>query len=244
MSEEIKSQLDELNSAIDSRIAKAEGQAVASATGKADELLKSEIKNLETKFNEIHSRIDAQEIANKKFGNGATVKSFKQSLVEGISKGALDAIINGTSRSAKFETGVSPGDTLYFHHHVVVNDGQPLTGEKDSYIVNYSETALNNQAIAYRKKGTDEVTPLGGWVVLEPVVEEKEKLSEIIEVIEFKEETINKGKVVFYADYFDEIGINIGNVVAFNPKFGYKFKIDGKDYLRIRLIDLLYVETN
>jgi HK97 family phage major capsid protein len=108
MSEEIKSQLDELNSAIDSRIAKAEGQAVASATGKADELLKGEIKNLETKFNEIHSRIDAQEIANKKFGNGATVKSFKQSLVEGISKGALDAIINGTSRSAKFE--IKAGD--------------------------------------------------------------------------------------------------------------------------------------
>ena len=43
----------------------------------------------------------------------------------------------------KFETGVSPGDTLYFHHHVVINSGQPLTGEEDSYIVNYSETALN-----------------------------------------------------------------------------------------------------
>ena len=108
MSEEIKSQLDELNSAIDSRIAKAEGQAVASATGKADELLKGEIKNLETKFSEIHSRIDAQEIANKKFANGATVKSFKQSLVDGISKGALEGIVNGTSRSAKFE--IKAGD--------------------------------------------------------------------------------------------------------------------------------------
>jgi co-chaperonin GroES (HSP10) len=63
-------------------------------------------------------------------------------------------------------------------------------------------------------------------------------------VIEFKEEDVKKGKVTFYADYFDEIGINIGDVVAFNPKFGYKFKIDEKDYLRIRLIDLLYVETN
>lgn len=108
MSEEIKSQLDELNSAIDSRIAKAEGQAVASATGKADELLKGEIKNLETKFNEIHSRIDAQEIANKKLASGATVKSFKQSLIEGISKGALEGMVNGTSRSAKFE--IKAGD--------------------------------------------------------------------------------------------------------------------------------------
>jgi len=108
MTEEIKSQLDELNSAIDSRIAKAEGQAIASATGKADELLKSEIKNLEVKFTEIHSRIDAAEIAAKKTASGATVKSFKDSLVEGISKGALESLISGGSRSAKFE--IKAGD--------------------------------------------------------------------------------------------------------------------------------------
>ena len=108
MSEDIKKQLDELNSAIDSRIEKAEGQAVASATGKADELLKSEIKNLETKFTEIHSRIDAQEIAAKKTASGATVKSFKQGLIEGISKGVLDGMINGNSRSAAFE--IKAGD--------------------------------------------------------------------------------------------------------------------------------------
>lgn len=144
----------------------------------------------------------------------------------------------------KFETGVSPGDTLYFHHHVVVNDGQPITGKENSYIVRYSETAMDNQAIAYKKKDTEEVVPLGGWVVLEPVIEEKEKLSEIIEVVQLKEDLIKKGKVAFYADYFDEIGIKVGDIVAFNPKIGYVFKIDGKDYFRIRLIDLLYVEAS
>ena len=108
MSEDIKKHLDEINSAIDLRIEKAEGQAVASATGKADELLKSEIRNLETKFTEIHSRIDAQEIAAKKTASGATVKSFKQGLIEGISKGVLDGMINGNSRSAAFE--IKAGD--------------------------------------------------------------------------------------------------------------------------------------
>jgi HK97 family phage major capsid protein len=108
MTEEIKGQLDQLNAAIDSRIAKAEGQAVASATGKADELLKSEIKNLEVKFTEIHSRIDAAEIAAKKTATGATVKSFKDSLIEGISKGALESMLSGGSRSAKFE--IKAGD--------------------------------------------------------------------------------------------------------------------------------------
>lgn len=108
MTEEIKKQLDELNSAIDSRIAKAEGQAVASATGKADELLKSEIKNLETKFTEIHSRIDAAEVAAKKTATGANAQSFKQSLIEGITKGGLEGLINGSSRAAKFE--IKAGD--------------------------------------------------------------------------------------------------------------------------------------
>lgn len=108
MTEEIKNQLDELNSAIDSRIAKAEGQAVASATGKADELLKSEIKNLETKFTEIHSRIDAAEVAAKKTASGANSQSFKQSLIDGITKGGLDGLVNGNSRSAKFE--IKAGD--------------------------------------------------------------------------------------------------------------------------------------
>lgn len=108
MTEEIKKQLDELNSAIDSRIAKAEGQAVASATGKADELLKSEIKNLENKFSEIHSRIDAAEVAAKKTATGANAQSFKQSLIEGITKGGLEGLVNGNSRSAKFE--IKAGD--------------------------------------------------------------------------------------------------------------------------------------
>lgn len=108
MTEDIKKQLDELNSAIDSRIAKAEGQAVASATGKADELLKSEIKNLEAKFTEIHDRIDKAEVAAKKTATGANAQSFKQSLIEGITKGGLDALVNGSSRSAKFE--IKAGD--------------------------------------------------------------------------------------------------------------------------------------
>ena len=108
MTEEIKNQLNELNSAIDARIAKAEGQAVASATGKADELLKSEIKNLEAKFAEVHGRIDAAEVAAKKTATGANAQSFKQSLVEGITKGGLEGLINGTSRAAKFE--IKAGD--------------------------------------------------------------------------------------------------------------------------------------
>jgi HK97 family phage major capsid protein len=105
---EVKNQLDQISAQIDARIEKAQGQAVESAFGKADELLKGEIKNLEAKFNDIHSRIDAQEVAAKKTASGASAHDFKSGLIEGIKKGALEGMINGTSRSASFE--IKAGD--------------------------------------------------------------------------------------------------------------------------------------
>jgi HK97 family phage major capsid protein len=105
---EVKNQLDQISAQIDARIEKAQGQAVESAFGKADELLKGEIKNLEAKFNDIHSRIDAQEVEAKKTASGASARDFKSGLIEGIKKGALEGMINGTSRSASFE--IKAGD--------------------------------------------------------------------------------------------------------------------------------------
>ena len=61
MNENTKAQLDQLGDLIDAKLEKAHGQAVDSATGKADEMLKSEISNLTTQFNE---RMDAIEVAN------------------------------------------------------------------------------------------------------------------------------------------------------------------------------------
>ena len=63
MTENVKKELDQLGDIIDAKLEKAHGQAVESATGKADEALKGEISNLTSKFNE---RMDAMEVANKK----------------------------------------------------------------------------------------------------------------------------------------------------------------------------------
>lgn len=102
MSEDIKKQLDDLTSAIDSKIELAKGQAADNAYNKADEVLKGEIKNLEAKFGEIHSRLDAAEVAAKKTASGASARDFKSALVEGIKGGALEAMAKGEARSAKF----------------------------------------------------------------------------------------------------------------------------------------------
>ena len=102
MEENVKKQLDQLGDIIDAKLEKAHGQAVESATGKADEALKGEIKNLTEKFTE---RMDAMEVSNKKRFEASKKedKSFGGNLVKAINEGALDNMRKGGSRSSAFD---------------------------------------------------------------------------------------------------------------------------------------------
>jgi co-chaperonin GroES (HSP10) len=143
----------------------------------------------------------------------------------------------------KYDTGVEVGDTLYFHHLVVINGGQPLTGEDDHYLVRYDpEHTVNNQAIAYKSAKTGDIHPLAGWSLLEGVEEEEEQLSDIIEVVKLKEEPVTKGMVAFQAPWVEELGLEVGDVVGFKKNMDYRIKIDGKEYYRTPVDRLMYVE--
>lgn len=143
----------------------------------------------------------------------------------------------------KYDTGVEVGDTLYFHHLVVINDGQPLTGEDNHYLVRYDpDVTINNQAIAYKSAKTGDIHPLAGWSLLEGVEEEEERLSDIIEVVKLKKDPVTKGMVAFEAPWVDELGLEIGDVVGFRKNMDYRIKIDGKEYYRTRAEDLMYKE--
>ena len=147
------------------------------------------------------------------------------------------------SSPIKYDTGVAVGDTLYFHHLVVVNEGQALTGKDNHYIVRYDPNhTINNQAIAY--KGKDgEIKPLCGWSLLEPVhQEELETKSDVIEVVELKEKLPTKGRVAFTAPWIEDLGLKVGDVVGFKQNRDYRIKIDGQEYYRTRTEDLLYAE--
>lgn len=143
----------------------------------------------------------------------------------------------------KYETGVKPGDTLYFHHLVVVNEGQPLTGDDNHYLVKYDEDhAINNQAIAFKDSDTGNVHPLAGWSLLEPVEEEEVQESSIIEVVKLEEKLPTRGRVAFTSSGIEEIGLSVGDVVGFKENRDYRITIDGKEYYRTRVEDLLYKE--
>lgn len=141
----------------------------------------------------------------------------------------------------KYDTGVEVGDTLYFHHLVVMQEGQALTGVDNNYFVKYSEIAIGNQAIAYKSKRTGEIRCLGGWTLLEPVDEESQK-SEVIELVELNEKLPTKGRVVYTCDESDDMGVQPGDVVGFKQNRDYRIKIDGVEMYRTRAEDLLYVE--
>lgn len=143
----------------------------------------------------------------------------------------------------KYDTGVEVGDTLYFHHLVVINGGQPLTGKDNHYLVRYDpEHTVNNQAIAYKSAKTGDIHPLAGWALLEGVEEEEEQLSDIIEVVKLKEKPVTKGMVAIQAPWVEELGLKVGDVVGFAKKMDYRIKIDGKEYYRTAVDQLMYVE--
>ena len=143
----------------------------------------------------------------------------------------------------KYDTGVEVGDTLYFHHLVVINDGQPLTGEDDHYLVRFDpDNTVNNQAIAYKSAKTGRVHPLAGWSLLERVEEREEKQSDIIDVVKLKDNPVTKGKVSFTPPWVEELGLKVGDVVGFRKNMDYRITIEEKEYYRVRAEDLMYKE--
>jgi len=144
----------------------------------------------------------------------------------------------------KHNTGVESGDTLYFHHLVVLNEGQALTGHENHYLVRYDPNhTINNQAIGYKSSKSGHIHPLAGWALLEPVVQDELKTkSDVIEVIELKKSLPTKGRIAFTAPWVEELGLKAGDVVGFKQNRDYRIKIDGKEYYRTRTEDLLYVE--
>lgn len=100
MEENLKNQLDQFNTAIDSKIEKSNNEVVENVVVKANEIVKSEVSEMATKLNE---RLDAIEVANKKQFSAKKRMTFKGALNEAFEGGAIESLAKGNSRSASFE---------------------------------------------------------------------------------------------------------------------------------------------
>jgi co-chaperonin GroES (HSP10) len=140
------------------------------------------------------------------------------------------------------ETPVEVGDTLYFHHHVVVDGGMPISELDKWYMVIYNPIhAAYNQAIAYKSKNTGEIQSIKGWCLLEPHDKNDQGPEEgTIEVVKLKEDPVTTGVVSFPSEELDDLGVSDGDVVGFKKNRDYRIKIDEKEYYRVAVTELLY----
>jgi len=155
--------------------------------------------------------------------------------------GEFDNRITGgpvVSLPAKYDTEVAVGDTIYFHHLVVLNKGQLMPGTDDVYMVDYSpDVVTNNQAFAYKSAKSGHIYTLAGWALIKHMDQDEENVSDLIEVVKLKDTEVTKGILAFDVPDLD---LKAGAVVGFKKNRDYKIEIDGKDYYRIAISQLLY----
>ena len=142
----------------------------------------------------------------------------------------------------KYDTPVKEGDTLYFHHHVVLQGGKPVPGMEGCYMVIYDpEVAMNSQAFAYKCKDTGKIESLSTWCLLEPVEEATGLKSDVLELVDYSTKNPTQGKIAHACSSCKELGVKVGDVVGIGKNRDYRIKIDDKEYYRTRAEDFLYV---
>ena len=122
MNEELKGQIDNITKSIDAKIEKSNVEVVNSIEVKASEIVKSEVAEITTKFNE---RFDAFEVANKKQFNSQKQASFKSALKDALENGAIDGLKKGHSQSARFEIKADMTVGADFTGEVIAADRVP-----------------------------------------------------------------------------------------------------------------------
>ena len=122
MEENIKNQLDQFNTAIDSKIEKSNHEVVETVVLKANDIVKNEVTEMATKLNE---RLDAIEVANKKQFSAKKRMTFKGALNEAFENGAIEKLTKGHSRSAAFEIKADMTTGADFTGSVIAADRVP-----------------------------------------------------------------------------------------------------------------------
>jgi co-chaperonin GroES (HSP10) len=138
----------------------------------------------------------------------------------------------------KHDTPVKVGDTLYFHHHVVLDKRAEI--EKDIYLVRYSEHGGHaTQAYAYKRDGV--IRLFSDWVFVHIEKKKEDKTSSGIILLP---EAVKKNvaTVAYDSDTLEHYGIAKGDTVVFARDADYEMELDGDTVYRMRIDDILYVE--
>lgn len=153
----------------------------------------------------------------------------------------------------RYDTGVSVGDTLYFHHHVVLGGnhmvygnqqlnptdrrGQFIYGNENLYYVTWDGgyDPFSCQAYAHKSKDTGEVRILGDWIFLEPAPQEDELQSDVLELVQNKKTYNQYGFIKYPSAKLEELGLQPGDKVFIQKNADYEMEINGERLYRVLL---------
>lgn len=141
----------------------------------------------------------------------------------------------------KYDTGVEVGDTLYFHHHVLIaGDGKRQRVKDDIYFVRFNPSnSQATQAYAYKNKDGD-VQLLSEWIFLKPEEQPEEETTESGIITELKKPEYNQfGYVLYDSPVVQELGLKTGDKVMIMKHADYRMKVDGQEVFRTH-IDHIY----
>ena len=142
----------------------------------------------------------------------------------------------------KYKTAVEVGDTLFFHHHVVITP-QVVDQKHHLYQVLFDPNGgFSSQAYAVKKKDTGEVIALGDWVFLEPIRPEAKLKSDLLEIVSYDTPRNEKGKIKYASDKIKEHGLEVGDTVFFQKDADYEMLIDNQTLWRMLVQHLMVVE--
>jgi len=139
----------------------------------------------------------------------------------------------------KYDTGVKPGDTLYFHHTVALNNTFYI-GD-DLYLVPYAPGG-GRANLAHAYKNEDGVHMIDQWIFLEPMESSKKVHSSVLEIVQ-EDVPNDRGRVWADSAVLAEADLQKGDVVYFSKNSDYEMVIDDVTVWRMTMNDLLYAEV-
>ena len=133
------------------------------------------------------------------------------------------------------------GDTLYFHHHVVME--QMYNIGDDLYLVNYdAEGGYGNHAIAIENKAGN-ISMLGDWCFVAPPLDSEEETSPSGIILSIEEEPELEGELLYLPPDSEWIGTESGDMVGYTKNSEYEMELKGGDKVyRMRTTELVYVK--
>ncbi len=140
---------------------------------------------------------------------------------------------------AKHKTGAKPGDILYFHHTVALNDTFYL-GD-NLYLVPHSPGG-GRMNLGHAYKNESGVHMIDQWIFLEPMESSKKVRSSVLEIVQ-EDVPNDRGRVWADSQELSREGLSKGDVVYFSKNSDYEMEVDGTKVWRMLIGDLMYAEV-